>query len=237
MALSIARQRCAPVCRVSLRLRPRAASLVVCRLLLARILTSDATVLGALSSQDKRSTALRSRGNNSEAFPADCILDYVVPEKDGASSLLHVKTSRTFVDYLDPWWNKEKVLRFEGPTDSQPYKLAPSHINRCGVFASRKVAIGEAIDRVWVPDDDHYLPSVLQTFVAHITPWYGSALNHCPGDRANVAVEERSDRSVWGVATRDIEEGEEMTVNYNDAFWKFPLRVVPASPFWSCPSH
>ena len=56
----------------------------------------------------------------------------------------------------------------------------------------------------------------------HFTPWFGRAVNHCPGDQANTHLVEMPDHTVWSVAKHEIQVGDELTGDYNEANEQFP---------------
>lgn len=156
-----------------------------------------------------------------------CPVDYDVPGEDGQPSPLHVASVNNFVDHVDPWWTEKRVEEVEGPTSFQSYKIQPSPVQGCGMFATMKIKKGEKIGVVWVRDD-HW------TAVVHFSPWYGRAINHCPGDKSTTSLVADPDGSVWSVAKRDIEPGEELTGDYNEAHYQFPKLVQGADPAWTC---
>lgn len=158
-----------------------------------------------------------------------CPVDYDVPMEDGEPSPLHVASVNNFVDNADHWWTEQRVLEFEGPMATQggPYKIAPSAVEGCGMFATRRITKGEKIGVVWVPDN--YWKAVV-----HFSPWFGRAINHCPEDKSTTRLELQSDNSVWSVAKKDIDPGEELTGDYNEAHASFPYLVQGADPAWTC---
>merc|ERR1712151_1413362 len=96
------------------------------------------------------------------------------------------------------------------------------------------IEAGQRIDKVWLPDDTNWLPTVAQDVYIHVTPWFGYGINHCyKTEKVNVHLE-LDNRTAWAVATRKIPAGEELLANYNEAFMQFPFRVMPASPTWVC---
>eukprot|EP00927_Polykrikos_kofoidii_P038394 TRINITY_DN3273_c0_g1_i1.p1 TRINITY_DN3273_c0_g1~~TRINITY_DN3273_c0_g1_i1.p1 ORF type:complete len:202 (+),score=28.84 TRINITY_DN3273_c0_g1_i1:118-723(+) len=155
-----------------------------------------------------------------------CPVDYDVP-LDGRKgpSLLHLASVNNFVDHVDPWWTESHVKHYYQPEAAKAYKIAPSLVSGCGARATRPIAKGERIGPVWVPDDEI-------EFIVHFTPWFGRAVNHCPV--ANTHLEQLKDDSVWSVASQDIEAGEELTGNYNEAHVQFPMLVQGADPSWKC---
>lgn len=188
------------------------------------------------SQRAERGQILGTRASDQNARRDRCPDEYTVLRDDSGPSAVRLNTVRTFTkDYPDPWWTQSKVERFHGNASEQlSYRIGPSQISDCGVFATRFIPANSKIDRVWAPDDTSWMPSLLQSYVIHVTPWFGYGMNHCTGDKTNVHVEKGSDGTMWGVATRDIPFQEELLVDYNKVFWQYPFRIMPASPFWKC---
>ena len=95
-----------------------------------------------------------------------------------------------------------------------------------GVFARRRIQAGEVIERVpvlVVPIDDLYNGSTWTTLGEYCFLWskrtvalalgYGSLYNH--SFHPNARYDDRGQRTKIFTALREIEPGEEITVNYN----------------------
>jgi len=87
------------------------------------------------------------------------------------------------------------------------YQIGPSKIHGKGVIALYTINKGEVIDK----GIDYWLG-----FIPHITPDFGSWLNH--SNHANTSLNYITD-GYYVVATQNIRKGEEITVNYNQAPW------------------
>eukprot|EP00927_Polykrikos_kofoidii_P079250 TRINITY_DN76033_c0_g1_i1.p1 TRINITY_DN76033_c0_g1~~TRINITY_DN76033_c0_g1_i1.p1 ORF type:complete len:221 (+),score=25.12 TRINITY_DN76033_c0_g1_i1:108-770(+) len=166
---------------------------------------------------------------------ASCPVDHVLSREDGRPGSLHIQSVQTALDYPDSWWTEDRAAHLLNAS-SAAYKVGTSAVHGCGVFANRRIPKGARVDRVWEQDSSGVYPNWLQTMLVHITPWFGSGINHCSGSRANMHVGELPDdpRRAWAVASRDIEIGEELFIDYNDVFYNYPLRAFPANPFWTC---
>mmetsp|Transcript_41779 Transcript_41779/g.108198 ORF Transcript_41779/g.108198 Transcript_41779/m.108198 type:complete len:208 (+) Transcript_41779:61-684(+) len=178
----------------------------------------------------RRGGAVRSWGSVSvsrNGGKLGCPVDYDVPlDLKGHPSSLHVPSVNNFIDDIDRWWTEERVERYYSPLVSGvSFKIAPSPISGCGMRSIRLIKAGEKVGPVWVPDD-HW------TSLVHFTPWFGRAINHCPDSNTHLA--QMDDKSVWTVASRDIQPGEELTGNYNEAHSQFPQLVSGADPSWTC---
>mmetsp|Transcript_23529 Transcript_23529/g.54824 ORF Transcript_23529/g.54824 Transcript_23529/m.54824 type:complete len:218 (-) Transcript_23529:143-796(-) len=175
----------------------------------------------------------------SEHQRQQCPIDFVPMGADGKPvEDMRVPSVRTFVtDFPDSWWNDARVSAYAEQWQNQSsrlYEIASSGLEACGAHAVKKIPAGTKIDLVWLPDDSWWVPQWLRKYAVHVTPWYGSTMNHCSGARSNIKVQQLPDESAWGVAARDIEAGEELLVDYNEVFKQYPMRILPASPFWSC---
>mmetsp|Transcript_25632 Transcript_25632/g.41114 ORF Transcript_25632/g.41114 Transcript_25632/m.41114 type:complete len:223 (+) Transcript_25632:74-742(+) len=168
------------------------------------------------------------------ASPSECPQKVHLTRGDGTEGNRTIFTVSSWITHPDAWWTEEKL---PDPTSmaNKVYRIAASKLNNCGVIATQPIRAGQKIDLIWLPNDSHvWLPHALRSLVVHITPWFGYAFNHCTGASVNVEVVEMPDATVWAVASRNIAPGEELLANYNEAFKKFPLRIFPANPFWSC---
>merc|ERR1711908_144101 len=145
-----------------------------------------------------------------------CPMDFDVPLADGKPGPRHLSSVANFLSpkVQDTWWNEPHVEEFYQPSDA--YTIAPSKIAGCGVFAARHITAGEKVGLVWVKDPEAQ-GMFADLFPRHFTPWFGRAVNHCPG-KANSGLQEDDKGEVWTVAKRDIEQGEEITGDYAEAY-------------------
>mmetsp|Transcript_46140 Transcript_46140/g.106527 ORF Transcript_46140/g.106527 Transcript_46140/m.106527 type:complete len:188 (-) Transcript_46140:72-635(-) len=159
-----------------------------------------------------------------------CPMDFDVPLPDGRPSPLHVASVDNFLmpRVQDRWWTEPRVEEYMSRDDLHKYRIAHSRIAGCGVVAARTIKAGESIGTVWIKDPSQTDLVVLR----HFTPWFGRAVNHC--NQPNSHLEEDEQGSVHSVANRDIEKGEEVTGDYNEAEARFPLLVGGAPASWRC---
>ena len=110
---------------------------------------------------------------------------------------------------------------------SPDFTIAPSEIQGIGLFTKRARAKGERLFVAITPDET-------------VTP-IGSKINHCPGkdvDAArsvlpNTILSTKPDKTTgewWIIALRDIDAGEELTVDYNGT----PDFINKPDPGWMC---
>eukprot|EP00429_Kryptoperidinium_foliaceum_P067620 CAMPEP_0176071754 /NCGR_PEP_ID=MMETSP0120_2-20121206/35841_1 /TAXON_ID=160619 /ORGANISM="Kryptoperidinium foliaceum, Strain CCMP 1326" /LENGTH=197 /DNA_ID=CAMNT_0017405415 /DNA_START=75 /DNA_END=668 /DNA_ORIENTATION=- len=192
-------------------------------------MAAAASLVAALPLASCAEVRLRREGAAWASLRADgkpgCPVDYDVPLDDLKPSPLHLSSVNNFVDHIDTWWTEKRVEHYFNPNAPRDYKIAPSPISGCGMYATKLIKQGERVGPVWVPDSDW-------GFIVHFTPWFGRAINHCPD--SNTHLERLEDKSVWTVASRDIFPGEELTGNYNEAHSQFPHLVQGADPSWTC---
>ena len=111
---------------------------------------------------------------------------------------------------------------------SPDFTIAPSEIQGIGLFTKRARVKGERLFVAIHADKT-------------VTP-VGSKINHCPGkdvDAArsilpNTILSETPDKTTgewWIIALRDIDAGEELTVDYNGT----PEFINKPDPGWMCP--
>merc|ERR1719410_2691652 len=165
----------------------------------------------------------------SRSQPSQCPMDYSVPRSDGTPSGLHLASVANFMlpKVQDRWWNEAHVNQYRKLTDT--FYLAPSKIAGCGAFAKRKIAQGEKVGVVWVKDPD--AGEFADILPRHFTPWFGRAINHCNMPSSHLESDEKG--TVFTVASRDIEAGEEITGDYNEAAQQFPHLVERAPAGWT----
>jgi hypothetical protein len=162
-------------------------------------------------------------------------MDYDVPLAGGKPSPLHIKSVANFLEPKpqDLWWTEPRVRQYFSPDDPKPYKLARSKIAGCGIIATDKITNGTKIGIVWVKDPrSKEAGPFAELMPRHFTPWFGRAVNHCSVSDSH--LEEDDQGTVWTVASRDIEPGEEVTGDYNEAARQFPHLVEPPNPEWTC---
>jgi len=162
-----------------------------------------------------------------------CPMDYEVPLSSGRPSNMHLKSVANFLEpkVQDTWWDEEHVQQYYQPSNA--FRIAPSKIAGCGVFAAREIKAGEKVGIVWVKDPKSASMGAWGDLMPrHFTPWFGRAVNHCKHSNSHLVQDE--DGTVWTVATRDVTEGEEVTGNYNEAAQQFPHLVEPAPAGWTC---
>mmetsp|Transcript_33675 Transcript_33675/g.61852 ORF Transcript_33675/g.61852 Transcript_33675/m.61852 type:complete len:214 (+) Transcript_33675:89-730(+) len=176
-----------------------------------------------------------------------CPMDFDVPLPDGKPSPLHLSSVANFLmpRVQDRWWTEPHVEKYFRPSDR--FRIGPSKIAGCGVLANRRIQQGEKIGIVWVKDGGLHRKSdptegkehcmrfeaIVDAQTLHFTPWYGRAVNHC-AQHSNSHLEEDDDGTVYSVASQDIEEGEEVTGDYNEAHEQFPCWVSGAPADWTC---
>ena len=111
---------------------------------------------------------------------------------------------------------------------SPDFTIAPSEIQGIGLFTKRVRAKGERLFVAITPDET-------------VTP-IGSKINHCPGKNVDAArsvlpntiLSTKPDKTTgewWIIALRDIDAGEELTVDYNGT----PEFINKPDPGWMCP--
>mmetsp|Transcript_69260 Transcript_69260/g.150738 ORF Transcript_69260/g.150738 Transcript_69260/m.150738 type:complete len:196 (-) Transcript_69260:150-737(-) len=162
-----------------------------------------------------------------------CPMDFDVPLPGGQPSPLHLKSVANFLEprVQDSWWTEPRVL--ESYKASDDWAIGPSKIAGCGIIATRLIPAGEKIGTVWIKDPASFAAGEWGDLMPrHFTPWFGRAVNHC--DHPNSRLAEDAKGTVSSVAIRDIEAGEEVTGNYNEAAQQFPHLVSPAPPEWTC---
>jgi len=203
----------------------RRVSLLAALLLGEAHLTASLLVQGSREGEASTAQAWGSLANKANGKPG-CPVDYDVPlGNHRGPSPLHLASVNNFVDDVDQWWTEKRVEHYFDPNIDHSYKIAPSPINGCGMRATRLIKAGERVGPVWVPDDNF-------AFFVHFTPWFGRAINHCPD--SDTHLEKLEDGSVWTIASRDIQAGEELTGNYDEAHRQFPKLVQGAEPSWTC---
>mmetsp|Transcript_48855 Transcript_48855/g.126778 ORF Transcript_48855/g.126778 Transcript_48855/m.126778 type:complete len:195 (-) Transcript_48855:51-635(-) len=164
-----------------------------------------------------------------------CPMDYDVPLPGGKPSPLHISSVANFLEptVQDRWWTEQRVEQFFSPSDPRPYRIGKSKIAGCGVIATRHIANGTRIGAVWVEDPRSKEAGPFARLIPrHFTPWFGRAVNHCNVPDSH--LEEDDQGTVFTVASRDIEPGEEVTGDYNEAARQFPRLVEPAPAGWTC---
>mmetsp|Transcript_7192 Transcript_7192/g.15600 ORF Transcript_7192/g.15600 Transcript_7192/m.15600 type:complete len:199 (-) Transcript_7192:95-691(-) len=167
------------------------------------------------------------------ARQVSCPMDFDVPLPNGRPSRLHLASVANFLEpkVQDAWWTEPRVEEYFRPSDA--YVIGRSRIAGCGIIAARHIKAGEQIGLVWVKDPaTAKAGSWAELLPRHFTPWYGRAVNHC--SHANSQLRQDSDGEVFSVALRNIERGEEVTGDYNEASRQFPLLVEKAPSGWSC---
>jgi hypothetical protein len=111
---------------------------------------------------------------------------------------------------------------------SPDFTIAPSEIQGIGLFTKRVRAKGERLFVAITPDET-------------VTP-IGSKINHCPGKNVDAArsvlpntiLSTKPDKTTgewWIIALRNINAGEELTVDYNGT----PDFINKPDPGWRCP--
>ena len=111
---------------------------------------------------------------------------------------------------------------------SPDFVIGESRIQGLGLFSKRHRAKGERLFVAITPDET-------------VTP-IGSKINHCPGKNVNAArsvlpntiLSTKPDKVTgewWIIALRDIDAGEELTVDYNGT----PDFIKKPDPGWRCP--
>ena len=111
---------------------------------------------------------------------------------------------------------------------SPDFTLAPSETQGIGLFTKRVRAKGERLFVAITPDET-------------VTP-IGSKINHCPGKNVDAArsvlpntiLSTKPDKTTgewWIIALRNINAGEELTVDYNGT----PDFINKPDPGWRCP--
>ena len=111
---------------------------------------------------------------------------------------------------------------------SPDFTIAPSEIQGIGLFTKRVRAKGERLFVAITPDET-------------VTP-IGSKINHCPGKNVDAArsvlpntiLSTKPDKTTgewWIIALRNIDAGEELTVDYNGT----PDFINKPDPGWRCP--
>ena len=113
---------------------------------------------------------------------------------------------------------------------SPDFTIAPSEIQGIGLFTKRVRAKGERLFVAITPDET-------------VTP-IGSKINHCPGKNVDAArsvlpntiLSTKPDKTTgewWIIALRNIDAGEELTVDYNGT----PDFINKPDPGWRCPKE
>jgi hypothetical protein len=113
---------------------------------------------------------------------------------------------------------------------SPDFTIAPSEIQGIGLFTKRARAKGERLFVAITPDET-------------VTP-IGSKINHCPGKNVdatrsvlpNTILSTKPDKTTgewWIIALRNINAGEELTVDYNGT----PDFINKPDPGWRCPKE
>jgi len=162
----------------------------------------------------------------------NCPMEYDPPMPNGKKqSMLRVASVANFMlpTIQDSWWTEPRVEEYMQP--SNLWHIAQSKIAGCGVIAQARIPKGTKIGLVWVKDD--YKGEFADLVPRHFTPWFGRAINHCINSDSHLEEDEHG--SVYSVASRDIEAGEEVTGNYGEAAKQFPNLVEAAPASWRCP--
>ena len=100
------------------------------------------------------------------------------------------------------------------------YELLPSAIHGIGVIVNRPFQKGEIIG----------LGFTIQNGRAEITPKFGAYINHCASCPSATVRPDRKGQW-WVVALRNLEPGDEISVNYADT----PESIKKAPAEWTCP--
>ncbi len=119
------------------------------------------------------------------------------------------------------WYNSidDYEERFDVKKEEESLEIRSSEIQGVGVFTRRNFLKGDRI--VIIKDKNRSLTDI------------AVKINHCPKIKANSMVKKEADNVTFILyAKRDIEEGEEITADYNES--PKDLNVKGANPEWKC---
>ena len=140
----------------------------------------------------------------------------------------HANTLRIANRILNPSRTRKVHTHINAPS----VRISTSPLHGNGVFALRSFKANDVVEEcpiLTIPRDDRYVAN-LYIFKDYSSPskvmlllGYGSLYNHSK-NKAN-AFFQQTRQSVVFIASRDIQTGEEILINYGDDFWETQIML------------
>lgn len=170
-------------------------------------------------------------------------------EKQFSESLQHIENLNKILDKykvitkVDPFDKKMDKVKVPEPPVKKNHLSFPkigvgqSNIGGKGVFAIEKIRANEPVElaTVILCEKEHLDKTALADYyfnvedgtniMCAIALGYGSLYNHSDTPSAHWILDSEGKEIIY-IATRDIEEGDEITINYGEAYWSVPNRMT-----------
>jgi len=128
----------------------------------------------------------------------------------------------------DPFYDSHPEL---GPSMKQKFQVKKQGgIEGFATVVTERIKKGEKVGvsvhvlgdpRTWTDDVTVGKHCYGDNDVCHVPPWFGLSINHCAGNHSTHKILEPSSNgwwAFWQIATRDLEPGEEINMDFNDVF-------------------